>query len=425
MKTQLQNLLKSKFYMNALYLMLSTFVVAAMGLGFWMVVTRKYEVAAVGLATTMLSVSSLLSLLGLAGFDTTFVRFLPTTNRKNDYINSGFIVVTIASTVLAMVLGVILPKLLPSLSTLADPWVFTSFVFFTTVTSLNVLTNAVFLAFKQAHYIFIINTLFSVCKVALALLLASGSAVTIFVIAGAAQAIGLTLSIAWMVRKFDYKFSPRLHVDTLRVVKKFSFSVYTSSLFNLLPPTLLPLIIVYFLGPKDSAYYYMAFTIANALYTIAYASMQSVFAEGSHDPAALHSHIVKAAKLIVALLVPAAIATALLSNVALSVFGREYAANAGPLLQLFALGALPVAVYGAIGAIFKVTKNLRGVVVMNASYALTILGLSYLLVPSLGLAAIGWSWVIGNIAACCVGALFYTRLSLKGFGEAEAYGKTS
>jgi O-antigen/teichoic acid export membrane protein len=261
------------------------------------------------------------------------------------------------------------------------------------------------------------------CKVVLALLITSGNAVTIFVIAGSAQALGLALSIAWMVRKFDYKFSPRLHMETLRVVKRFSLSVYASNLFNLLPPALLPLIIVYFLGPKNSAYYYMAFTIADVLYTITYASMQSVFAEGSHNPAAIRSHVVKAARLIAVLLVPAAIATAMLSNTLLSIFGHEYAAKAGTLLQLFAWGALPVAAYGAIGAVFKVTKNLRGVVIMNASYALVILGLSYLLVPAFGLTAIGWAWVIGNIAACGAGALMYTRLSIKKTGE--IHGKTS
>lgn len=408
--------MKSKFFMNAFYLMLSTFVVAASGLVFWMVVTRTYDVTAVGLATTLLSVSSLLSLLGLAGFDTTFVRFLPNTPRKNDYINSGFVVVTLASTSLAIILALVLPMLSPNLSVLRAPWAFISFVFFTAVTSLNVLTNAVFLAFKQAQYIFIINTIFSAGKVVLPLLVVGGNATTIFVLAGSAQALGLVLSIAWMVRKFDYSFSPRVHMQTLRVVKKFSLSVYTSSLLNLLPPTLLPLIIVYYLGPQSSAYYYMAFTIASVLYTIAYASMQSVLAEGSHNPAAIHSHVIKAAKLITVLLVPAAIGIAVLSPFLLSIFGHEYAQKASTLLQLFAAGSLPVAVYAAIGAVFKVTKNLRGVITMNAGYALTILGLSYWLAP-LGLIAIGWAWIIGNIAACGIGTFFLLRAKNNRLGE--------
>src|SRR5664279_2702355 len=95
MKVWLRRLHKSTFLINALYLMLSTFVVAAMGFLFWVFVAHAYDAATVGLATTLLSISGLLSLLGLAGFDSTFVRFLPGTKNKNEYINSGFIVVTI------------------------------------------------------------------------------------------------------------------------------------------------------------------------------------------------------------------------------------------------------------------------------------------------------------------------------------------
>lgn len=395
--------------MNALYLMLSTFVVAVSGFVFWIVVTRSYDTAAVGLATTLLSVSGLLSLLGLAGFDTTFVRFLPRSDKKNEYINSGFIVVTVVSIVLGVGIGLLLPVLSPSLALLDNAGAFAAFVFFTVVTALNIVTNAVFLAFKEAKYILIINTLFSAFKVALPLLALGGGAVMIFSLAGSAQLLGLVLSIVWMKRKFGYRFSPRLHIAALHTVKKFSLSVYVSSILNLLPPTLLPLIILYHMGPDNAAYYYMAFTIAGVLYTIAYASMQSVFAEGSHDEAAIRTHVAKAAKLIAIALLPTSLLIACSSSLLLTAFGQEYARSAASLLQLFALSALPVAMYSGLGAIFKVTKHLRGVVVMNIVYAIAILGLSLLLTPRFGLIAVGWAWIIGNIAAAGTGTLFLIK----------------
>jgi O-antigen/teichoic acid export membrane protein len=409
MKSYRQRLQGSTFVMNALYLMLSTFVISASGFLFWVVVTRTYMTAEVGLATTLLSVSGLLSLLGLAGFDTTFVRFLPRSQRRNDYINSGFIVVTITGTILAVCVALALPILSPSLSILSSPWPLLAFVFFTVVTSLNTLTNAVFLALKKARYIFGINIIFSAFKVVLPLLI-QGDAVTIFVLAGSAQLLGLVLSVEWMRRQFNYRFSPRLHMDTLRDIKKFSFSVYVSSVLNLLPPTILPLIIIHQSGPSNAAYYYMAFTLAGILYTIAYAVMQSAFAESSHDEATLGAHIAHAAKLIGVLLVPSAILVALLSSFLLSSFGEEYAGEANTLLRLFALGALPVAIYSAMGAIFKVTKNLGGMTGMNVVYAVSILGLSSWLIPQWGLVAVGWAWIIGNVAACGIGALFLMRV---------------
>lgn len=403
--------------MNACYLMLSTLVVAVAGFIFWVVVARSYDAAAVGLATTLLSVSGLLSLLGLAGFDTTFVRFLPNIERKNEYINNGFIITTFISAGLGAGLALLLPFISPSLSILSSKWAFVAFVFFTVIASLNVLTNAVYLAFKRTRYTLLINVLLSVCKVALPLLVARGNALTIFVLAGGAQLIGLALSILWLRHKFNYRFSPKLDLRALRVVKKFSLTMYASSVLNLLPPTLLPLLIVHQLGPENAAYYYMAFTIAGVLYTIAYASMQSAFAEGSHNAVAIHAHVAKAAKLIAALLLPATLVVMTMSGILLTAFGQAYAQGAQSLLQLFALSALPVAFYSALGAIFKVTKNLPGIVGMNIIYATVTLGASYLLMPHLGLIAIGWGWAIGNLAACSMGIFFLITANNKKRGD--------
>lgn len=409
LKKRLYRAKKSTLLMNALYLMLSTFILGISGFVFWAIVTRTYDTAAVGLATTLLSVSGLLSLLGLAGFDTTFVRFLPGSHRKNDYINTGLIVTTLGSTILAVGLGFILPELSPSLSIISDPWAFISFVFFTVVTALNILTNSVFLAYKQARYVLLINALFSVFKIALPLLFIDGGAVTIFVIAGLAQLFGLVLSIVWMKRKFGYKISPILHMDTLRVVRKFSFSVYISNTLSLVPPTLLPLVVLHHSGAKNAAYYYMAFTIASVLYTVVHASMQSVLAEGSHNVAALRSHVVAGSKLVTILLVPAVLLTILLGDHLLAIFGAEYAKEASTLLRLFAIGALPIAAYAALTTVFKVMKKLVPVVIMNAVSALIILVLSNWWLARFGLEAVGWAWIIGNTVACGIGVGFLIK----------------
>lgn len=393
-------------YLNAMYLLFSTLVVAVTGFVFWLVVTRAYPSSAVGLATTLLSVSSLLSLLGLTGFDITFVRFLPHAANKNAYINSGLIVVALVSGTLAIGTAVLLPLWSPNLGLLHQPLLFAGFVFFTVVTALNTLTNAVFLAFKQARYILLVNTLFSLSKIALPLVVYSGSAMTIFTLAGLAQLIGLILSVVWLYKKCGYKFGLALDRRALGEVKKFAFTVYIASVLNLLPPSIVPLLIVHDLPARHAAYYYMAFTVASVLYTIAYSSMQSVFAESSHNEAALKAHVKKAAFLIGVTLVPAAVVAALLSGPLLSLFGAEYAANGAPLLRWFALAAVLVATYSALGAIFKVTKHLPAIVAMNIVYAVVIISLSAWLLPAHGVVAIGWAWLAGNAAACAVGGLF-------------------
>lgn len=405
----LKRLRRSTLFMNAFYLMLSNLVLAASGFVFWVIVTRGYDTAAVGLATTLLSISSLLSLLGMAGFDTTFTRFLPRTDRRSDYINTGIITATVAGLALSIAAILLLPRLSPDMVLLSDPKTALAFVFFTVVTSVNTLTNAIFLAFKQARYILIINSLSGIGKIALPLIFAHGEALTIFVLAGITQLVGLAFSIGWIKRLYRYSFSPRIQPDLLQKVRTFSSSMYMASVLNLLPPTLLPLLVIHNLSAQQAAYYYMAFTIATMLYAVAYAAMQSAFAEGSHDEASLHAHIRQAAKLIAVLLVPGAALTVICSKLLLSIFGPEYT-EATTLLQLLALSSIAVAVYSALGAIFKVTKHLQAMIGMNIVYAAVILGTSWWLLPRMGLGAVGWAWLGGNITACITGMWFVHKI---------------
>lgn len=403
---RLHAIAKNTFFTNAFYLFLSTAFTAAAGFVFWVVVARTYDTSVVGVSTTLLSVSGLLALFGLAGFDTTLVRFLPGSRRRNDYINSAFTIVAFTSASLAAAVAWILLSIVPNLALLGDDWAFVVFIFFTVVGSLTLVTNAIFLAYKRARYIFILCIFSSVGKVGLPLLVPDGNAMTIFILAGVAQLMALLVSVVWLKRAFGYKFSVLFDTKILHIVKKFSFSMYVSSILNLLPPTIVPIVIIYLTGSSNAAYYYMAFTIASALYAIAYASMQSVFAEGSHNRATLRVHIANAVKVVALVLLPASLIVAAASNHLLSVFGSQYVSGAGQLLPLLALGALPVAMYSALGAIFKITKNLFGIVSMNVVYAAIILGLTFWLIPQMGIVAVGWAWLAGNIAACFVGLFF-------------------
>lgn len=407
---------------NSVYLMLATFIVAGLGFVFWTTITHDYTSTAVGLATALLSVSNLLAMLGLAGFDTTFVRYLPKAHQPQEYISSGMAMVAMASMFLSIAALFILPTVTPKLAFVTEPIYGVLFVASTVATALNTLTNAIFLAHKNARDIFIINTLFSICKVVLPIAIGGDSAITIFIFAGVAQAVGLALSVYGIQRKYGYRISLRVHTYVLKIVRRYSLSMYVSSVFNLLPPTVLPLMIVALLGATYAAYYYMAFTIATVLYTIAYASMQAAFSEGSHNEAALRTYITKAIRLVGRLLIPAVVILILASSNLLQIFGKEYAHHAANLLRLFAGAAFFVAIYSALGTVFKVTHNLRGVVSMNIVYAATIIGGVAILVPRLGLLGVGWAWLLGNATASICGLFFLEQMKISKIREA-VYGK--
>ncbi len=407
MQKSLGRLRKDSLVSNSLYLMVATGAQAALGFVFWIVVARIFRTTTVGLATTLLATSGLLSTLSLVGFDSVFIRFLPKSTKRDEQINSGFIAVGVAAVVTSLVFCALIPLVSPKLGFVSHhAWDIVGFVFFTVFTAWNTLTNAVFIAYRRTRFVLIINIIFSAIKMVLPFAFLHGGAMAIFVAAGIAQVINVGLSIGAMMKYFGYR--PRLSFskNVMREIAGYSFGAYIASFFNLLPGTALPLIVTDRLGAADAAFFYIAFTIANLLFTIGYATMQSLFAEGSHDEAKLHAHAIKGLKMASLLTLPAIVVVCVVAPLVLRIFGHSYATGALGLLRILSVSSIFVVGYSALTVIFKVLKHVRAMIFVNFSYAATIVVLSVALARPLHLAGVGWAWMAGNIVAVFVGAFF-------------------
>ena len=408
--TRLKTIRSNTQLKNSLYLLVGSLATAAFGFVFWIIAARLFDAPTVGVATVLISLSTLISLLSLAGFDSSFVRFLPKSRRKNEYINSGIIVSSLLSIVLSGIFLAFTYLTTPDLRDIVgDPLIILLFTFLTIASSLNLLTNSIFLAFREARYIVIINMIFNIVKVILPFAFIAYGAVGIFTAAGVAQAVGLLVSFYYMRKQYNYR--PNFHLDTaaLRQTFSYTFGVYIGSVLNLLPPTLLPLIITQQIGSASTAYYYMAFNIVTIIFTVAYSAMQSAFAESSHDESALRSNVLRGVRSSMIFTIPAIVMSLLLGGYVLSVFGYEYAQAATPLLWVMSISAIIVTLYSALGAVLKIAHDTRSFIVTNIVYASVIIGGSYLLMPAYGLLGIGYAWTAGNILAVIVGVLCHLR----------------
>ena len=392
---------------NSLYLMVATGAQAFFGFIFWIVVARIFRTETVGLATTLLATSGLLSSLSLVGFDTVFIRFLPKSTTRSEQINTGLIAVGAASVVTAGIFCALIPMLSPKLAFVNHHAAYVlGFVIFTVFAAWNTLTNAVFIAYRRTRFVLIINVIFSAVKMVLPFAFMHGGAMAIFVAAGIAQVVNVALSIGAMMHYFDYKPQLRLSRSVLREIAGYSFGAYLASFFNLLPGTALPLIVTNRLGASAAAFFYIAYTIANLLFTIGYATMQSLFAEGSHDEARLRASAIKGVKMALALTTPAILIVCASAPLVLRVFGHAYAHGAIGLLRILSVSSLAVIGYSTLTVIFKVLKHVRAMIWVNLSYAATIVALSLALARPLHLPGVGWAWMAGNVVAIVIGSFF-------------------
>lgn len=411
---------------NSINLMLATGITAIFGFVFWIIVARTFDTSTVGLATTLLSVSSFISLMGLAGFDTIFIRYLSGSKRKNDQINSGLLIVAFSSALLAAIFCILIPVLSPKLKFLDhNVWYLLGFIIFTVFTSWNTLTNSILIAYRRTALVLYINIIFGALRMLLPFLLSSnGGPMKIFIIVGIAQVVNVMLSLAALAKYFNYIPSLKIHTDIVKETLHFGIMVYVANIMNLLPDSALPLIVIDKLGAAAAAYFYIAFTIANLLYTIAFSTTQALLAEGSHDEEHYAEHVRKGIKIIIGLLVPAIILVTLFCPLILNLFGHNYQSGATTILRIMSISGLSVMIYSLVGSVFKLTYNLRGLIVTTVSNAVLTIALSLLLATRYGLNGVGWAWLIGSTISACIGLMFLAK-SPKKFHITSSFKKVS
>src|SRR3989344_3437534 len=402
----LRRIFHESLFRNSVYLMASTGVLALFGFLFWVVNARLFSIEDVGFATTLISMMNLISMLSLVGFNASLVRFLPQNKKPNEMISSALMIVMLTSFALAASFVAFIPLFSPRLAFVqSSALAITLFILFCILSSLNTLTDSVFLAHRRSHFILIINAIFSAARLVFPFLLISLGAIGIFAAAGIAQTIGFLVSFAAMMLFFGY-LPTRMNMTEIKALSQYSIGNYAASSLNLLPATLLPLLITTHLGPAESAYYYICLMIANFLYVVPFATARALFAEGSNTEAEFPKHVVYASKLILALMIPAIIIVAFTGHFSLGFFGPEYAAGGTTLLTLFAIAGFAVSAMSVINVYFLVTKDTSAMIAISGVYALSTLGLSYALLK-FGLTGVGVAWIAGNTLAAFTGLVLY------------------
>ncbi|HWA51818.1 MAG TPA: polysaccharide pyruvyl transferase family protein [Patescibacteria group bacterium] len=401
------SIVKNKLLFNSLSLMVASGVTAGFGFIFWTIIARSYSTQSVGFATTLLSVATILSLIGLAGFDTIFLRFLSKTEDKNIQINNGVIVTGIVSFIVSSIFLIFLPILSPTLQIIFQGnWYPLLFVLFTIFMSWNILTNSILISHHHTSLILLIELLSGIFKLILAMFFNTSGTITIFSIVGLSQIFNVVLSVFLIIRVLHYKPSLQFDIQSLKKNYRFGLVAYISQLLNLLPASLLPLIVVNTLGATSAAYYYVSFSIANLLYTIAYTTNQVLLAESSGSEELFLSIATRGIKIITGIMTPVIALVVLFCPALLLLFGGNYSREASTLLRIMCLAGFIVAIYSFLGFIFKHTKNLKALLFMSATYVVSILSLSYFLISVYGLIGVGFAWFLGTLISIFIGIIF-------------------
>jgi O-antigen/teichoic acid export membrane protein len=264
-------------------------------------------------------------------------------------------------------------------------------------------SNAVFVAFRRPEFNVVTDGLIqSFFKLVSPFLLAVVGAFGIVLSTGVGYAMAAVASLVLMKRALAMRWAWPRKGAALRQLGKFSTSAYIAQVLNLAPMQLLPMIVLQSLGPVQAAAFFMAFQIANLVYLIGFAVSQTMYSELSHNGDNVMSLIVKSARLLAALLVPAVVVLYLFGGHVLHLIGADYAEQGVEVLRILLLGAFAVGVSAMTNSLLKALSRMKLLIVANATACLVILGAAQIVAPR-GLDWVAGAWILGTLCAATIG----------------------
>lgn len=176
-------------------------------------------------------------------------------------------------------------------------------------------------------------------------------------------------------------------------------------------PLVLPILVVIRLGVTRNAYFYITWMVGAAFFMVSPSVAQAVFAEGVRAGSDLRTVVVKAARVIAILLVPAMVIMIVGGRFILGLFGSAYAGAGYGLLILLAISALPDAVSNVAVAVFRVTCRLGYSAALNLGMLVMTLVSAWVLMPRLGIAGVGVAWLGAQTIGAIASFPAYTRFN--------------
>jgi O-antigen/teichoic acid export membrane protein len=399
---------------NGTYIMGITAVPSGLGFGFWVLASHALSTAEVGRAAALVSAMLFVSIVTNLGIGQVFVTRLPSRDPGHEWsltVTTGLLVVTASSLACGAIASLVAPLAIHSLrdgvGTIS--WILLPFGVAGIANSL--ILDHVCIAERHARPAFVRNAFAALMRL---VMIAAASLVPVngtdwIMIAWVGSFVLIDVcTVIWVLPTLGHRFKPTLREwrTELAAMSRLIAGHQSINLGAQLGSYLLPLIVAARLGPSENAYFYTTFLLANALFFVAPALSDALFAEGAHNPAELDRGLRRAVRYILCLAGIPALALLLGGELILSAFGPEYAAHGTGLLRvLVACGVFAAGLALAV-TVLRVRQLLSdGAIATLVALVVGVLA-AWFLLPPLGLPGAGVGWGLGQVAGLAVAGVF-------------------
>jgi O-antigen/teichoic acid export membrane protein len=402
---------------NGLYIMGTTAVTSLFGFGFWIIAARILPAAEVGRAAALVSAMLFVSVFTNLGLGQVLVSRLASRAPGTEWsltVSTSIATAAVVSVVGGAIAAALLPTLIPGLKGGLGVVPFLLLPVGVAAAACSLVIDYACIAERHAKHALIRNTIAAVLRLALIGLVAPlpvrGTTWIMVIWVGSFLLIDL-LAVERVLPALGHSFRVTLSgwKGEVAQIRGLIVGHQAINLGAQASTYLLPVIVSARLGPTENAYFYTTFMVATALFFIAPAVGNALFAEGAHHPERLGEEVRRATRQIIALAGPIAVALAVAGPVILSVFGQQYADEGSTLLLILVLAAVFDAVLQLAISVLRVWNRLQDAAIATWITLLVAIACTWLLLPPLGLEGAGVGWGLGKAVGVLAAAFFLLR----------------
>lgn len=383
--------LKDRFYLDSFLVFVSTLILSGLGLLFWIVAAKIYPDGDVGIATAILSTITLIMSISRFGFDQSIIRYFPVED-KGKVFGTAIAVTAFLSLLFGSFFLLGTEFWAKDLIILNEhPILFLSIIL---LSGLTTITGMAFIALRRPVHASIANAVSGV-RIPVLYIFVAGGAMGIVISAGVGFFFCLLYGLLILA---ILKVRPKWP-DIAFLKKSFSFSAgnYFVGLLNSAAGLLLPLIVLNKLGANETAYFYMAYSIANIVFMIPSALGTTIFVDGSHG-GSLEQSTRKAFRGALIFLIPIALIALVAGGPLLSLIGKQYESGGLALMQLLILSSVPFVYMSTFISTSKVRGDIPSLIGVGIFNFVAIMISSVALIGPFGLVGVGYAWILSYLA---------------------------
>jgi O-antigen/teichoic acid export membrane protein/Ser/Thr protein kinase RdoA (MazF antagonist) len=401
--------LQAPLYRNGYALVFSSAATSALGLLYWLLAARYYPTEVIGINAALLSAMTFLANLAQFNLANALNRFLPTAGQgAGRLILATYAVSVMLAGAVSWLFVTGAPHWAPTLRLLnTSPGLLLWFMIATMSWAIFVLQDSALVGLRQATWVPVENLAFALSKLGLLVLFASVWPTYGLFASWTLPVLATLLPVNWLIfrhllPRFVQNQGAHVQPISARQVAHVAAGDSLSSLVWMATVDLLPILVLEWAGATANAYYYLAWTVAYALYLVSRNMGMSLIAEAATTPAHLTLYswriLTETGKLLAALVVIALVGAPHL----LRLFGPAYANEAVTLLQLLCLSALPNLVTTLHISVARAQRRVKPIVSTYVALCGLVLALTYLLLGRMGITGIGVAWLVAQSVVAAV-----------------------